>query len=575
MERVQKEINLFSTGLNAVFPPDVGGRMRTFHLLNGLPVDYRITYLGVGKSSLRISNGKIQQIIKPISLPAQYLHYLLCLCIGKAWVSILTTLPILAFLCPGLFFSIKRGVKKSKVSFIDLPFYYSFINKFKDKLLIYNSHNFEYEIIDLWLLNRERTFIGKIMAKLITRLEEKACKISDLVLVPSQAVKDGFIKHYNVAPQKIHILPNGVRTDLIRPCSLAEKEKAKNELGVGNKRTVIFIGSAFWPPNVDAARFIIEELSWKLPDYIFLIMGGVKNSFETENPVIHDDELPVNDGRGFLFTGWDCPELSAGRRACRIKRRATFFIKDKGISEIFLEAKTNVPAGLFFASSLFRWPRIGKTAFRLKINGEICQEFNLNNLGSKKISSRFGKKLDFINATIEMDDSNRACLAKISCDGMSVSSLGYISNGKKKLLSMSPRQGIPPRFLYEAHVKQKNVLFFGEVTDSIKELMFKASDIALNPVLQGSGTNIKMFDYMAAGIPIVTTPLGARGIEGKDGSHYIVCGMDQFADKIKTLFDNPNLKIDIIKNACNLVEDKYDCQKISNELDLLIKEYIN
>ena len=35
----------------------------------------------------------------------------------------------------------------------------------------------------------------------------------------------------------------------------------------------------------------------------------------------------------------------------------------------------------------------------------------------------------------------------------------------------------------------------------------------INPMISGSGTNIKMFDFMAAGLPIITTDIGARGIE--------------------------------------------------------------
>ena len=40
----------------------------------------------------------------------------------------------------------------------------------------------------------------------------------------------------------------------------------------------------------------------------------------------------------------------------------------------------------------------------------------------------------------------------------------------------------------------------------------EATDVAINPMFSGSGTNIKMFDFMAAGLPIVTTAIGARGI---------------------------------------------------------------
>lgn len=58
-----------------------------------------------------------------------------------------------------------------------------------------------------------------------------------------------------------------------------------------------------------------------------------------------------------------------------------------------------------------------------------------------------------------------------------------------------------------------NVRLSGHITDDEKADWFAASDFAINPMMSGSGTNIKMFDFMAAGLPIVTTEIGARGID--------------------------------------------------------------
>ena len=40
-----------------------------------------------------------------------------------------------------------------------------------------------------------------------------------------------------------------------------------------------------------------------------------------------------------------------------------------------------------------------------------------------------------------------------------------------------------------------------------------AADVALNPVISGSGTSLKMPEYLAAGLPVVTTEFGLRGFE--------------------------------------------------------------
>lgn len=40
-----------------------------------------------------------------------------------------------------------------------------------------------------------------------------------------------------------------------------------------------------------------------------------------------------------------------------------------------------------------------------------------------------------------------------------------------------------------------------------------AADVAVNPVAFGSGSNLKLLEYLAVGLPVVTTPVGLRGYE--------------------------------------------------------------
>ena len=58
-----------------------------------------------------------------------------------------------------------------------------------------------------------------------------------------------------------------------------------------------------------------------------------------------------------------------------------------------------------------------------------------------------------------------------------------------------------------------------------------AADVAVNPIAYGSGSNLKMAEYLAAGLPVVTTPVGARGFEDHLGG-VRVAGLDRFADAV-------------------------------------------
>ncbi len=53
-----------------------------------------------------------------------------------------------------------------------------------------------------------------------------------------------------------------------------------------------------------------------------------------------------------------------------------------------------------------------------------------------------------------------------------------------------------------------NVRVTGEADEQTKNDALAAADIALNPMLSGSGTNLKILEYAAAGIPTVTTAHG-------------------------------------------------------------------
>ena len=61
-----------------------------------------------------------------------------------------------------------------------------------------------------------------------------------------------------------------------------------------------------------------------------------------------------------------------------------------------------------------------------------------------------------------------------------------------------------------------NVGLLGVVNEMEKNRVFSTVDFALNPMYSGSGTNLKMFDFMSAGIPIITSEFGTRGIDNKN-----------------------------------------------------------
>ncbi len=56
---------------------------------------------------------------------------------------------------------------------------------------------------------------------------------------------------------------------------------------------------------------------------------------------------------------------------------------------------------------------------------------------------------------------------------------------------------------------------------------FAAADAGLNMVTRGSGSNVKLFEYLAAKLPVISTVFGARGTQLTASTDYLpVSGND-------------------------------------------------
>ncbi|MGG6270196.1 glycosyltransferase family 4 protein [Leptolyngbya sp. AN10] len=109
-----------------------------------------------------------------------------------------------------------------------------------------------------------------------------------------------------------------------------------------------------------------------------------------------------------------------------------------------------------------------------------------------------------------------------------------------------------------------NIGFMGEVDEETKSIVLEIADVALNPVTFGSGTNLKMLEYFAAGIPVISTPAGIRGLGVEHGKHCIVAEVEQFGDAIgKLRSETSEAKLARIEAAKDLVQQTYDWRVIA------------
>ncbi|WP_426624811.1 glycosyltransferase family 4 protein [Leifsonia sp. McL0607] len=89
----------------------------------------------------------------------------------------------------------------------------------------------------------------------------------------------------------------------------------------------------------------------------------------------------------------------------------------------------------------------------------------------------------------------------------------------------------------------------------------------LVPLFTGSGTRFKILEAMSMGVPIVTTPKGAEGIDVKDGVHVLVAAnAHQFVEALDLLRTDRALVWDLTAAAYELVSDRYSFESIANAL---------
>jgi glycosyltransferase involved in cell wall biosynthesis len=95
----------------------------------------------------------------------------------------------------------------------------------------------------------------------------------------------------------------------------------------------------------------------------------------------------------------------------------------------------------------------------------------------------------------------------------------------------------------------------GFVKDAVRELA--ASQIAVVPLLSGSGTRVKILEAWAAATPVVSTSLGAEGL-GTSGEHLLVADQpDAFAAAILRLLDSPSERRRLGSAGRQLFEQRY------------------
>lgn len=84
-----------------------------------------------------------------------------------------------------------------------------------------------------------------------------------------------------------------------------------------------------------------------------------------------------------------------------------------------------------------------------------------------------------------------------------------------------------------------DIIFTGPVPSVAPYLL--AADLAVVPLRQGGGTRMKVLDYFAARVPLISTAKGVEGIPIRDGVEFVLADdAGSFADAVQRLLSHPD-----------------------------------
>lgn len=109
------------------------------------------------------------------------------------------------------------------------------------------------------------------------------------------------------------------------------------------------------------------------------------------------------------------------------------------------------------------------------------------------------------------------------------------------------------------------VIVTGEVEDT--KPYYRGATVAVVPLRVGGGSRLKILEAMAAGVPVVSTRLGAEGLELEPEKHLLIADSpEHFAQTVCALLDDWGKRRQIAQRAWNLVNERYDWGRVGEQL---------
>ena len=120
-----------------------------------------------------------------------------------------------------------------------------------------------------------------------------------------------------------------------------------------------------------------------------------------------------------------------------------------------------------------------------------------------------------------------------------------------------------------ADVRQLATLPGVEVTDTVADVRpyYREAVAAIIPLRVGGGSRLKILEAMAAGVPVVSTTLGAEGLEVTDNQNILIANTNQeLTEALVTLTSDDERRKRLSAGGRALVSAGYDWSRLGKSL---------
>ena len=130
----------------------------------------------------------------------------------------------------------------------------------------------------------------------------------------------------------------------------------------------------------------------------------------------------------------------------------------------------------------------------------------------------------------------------------------------------------PSRDILEL-TENRGVEVTGTVPDVRPHVLRSALSIA--PLVIARGTQNKILESMAMGIPVVCSDVAANGVNAKADDHIMVCrSSDEYVDTVINILDNPDIRQRLSKGGRNRILTSHSWSASMRKLDSIINSVV-